>query len=203
MDVCITGGINTAGKCSMSLCVEGRRNRCVALKLNQKKAVVTEVNQIASEAVSAVVANYRGMSVSGLTEMRRRAIEMNVRVRVVRNTLAKRAFKETSLACLDEALTGPVILLFAMDHPGAAARLAKEFVKKYNMLEVTAMAFNEQLLPASELSQLAALPTYDEAIAQLMAMLKAPISRVATATKETVAKLVRVTSAVADKQQAA
>ncbi len=172
----------------------------MALRLEQKKAVVTEVNQVAQTAISAVVANYSGLSVAALTKMRRRALALNVYIRVVRNTLAKRAVKETPLSCLDEALTGPVILLFAMDHPGSAAKLVKEFAKKYKMLEVTALAYDGQLLPASQLAQLADLPTHDEAISLLMALLMAPISRAARAMSETVASLARVTVAVAEKQ---
>jgi large subunit ribosomal protein L10 len=175
-----------------------RRTKLVALKLDQKKVVVKEVNEVASSAVSAVVANYRGLGVAGLTEMRRRALELNVYVRVVRNTLAKRAIDGTELSCLDSSLVGPVILLFSMDHPGAAAKLAKEFSKKYKMLEVTALAYDGNLMDASQLSTLADLPTHSEAIALLMGIMMAPISQTVRGMSETLGRLVRVTSAMAE-----
>ena len=175
----------------------------MALKLEQKKAVITEVNQMASEAVSAVVAEYRGLTMGAMTELRRKALDVNVKVRVVRNTLAKLAIQETGFACLDPALSGPVILLFAMDHPGAAARLAKEFAKEHKALQVTALAFEGDLLPAEKLAMLASLPTYDEAISLLMAVMLAPVASVARGMSETVAKLVRVTNAVAVQQEEA
>ncbi len=175
----------------------------MALKLEQKKAVVAEVKAMASEAVSAVVADYRGLTMSALTELRCKARDVNVKVRVVRNTLAKRAIQETGFACLDSVLSGPVILLFAMDHPGAAARLAKEFTKKHNKLDVTALAFEGNLMSADQLAMLASLPTYEEGISLLMAMMMAPLTQTARCMSETVGKLVRVTDAVAKQQDAA
>jgi large subunit ribosomal protein L10 len=173
----------------------------VALKLEQKKQVVQEVNQVASEAISAVVVDYRGMTMSAMMELRRRALTLNVHVRVVRNTLAKRAVQETSVACLDSELKGQVILLFAMDHPGAAARLAKEFAKKYKNLEIKALAYDGGLLPVAQLAMLADLPTHDEAISLLMALLLAPVAQTTRALSETVARLARVTAAVAEQQE--
>ena len=175
----------------------------MALRFEHKKTVVKEVNQMASEAISAVIAEYRGLTMAEMTELRRKAMEMNVQVRVVRNTLARRAVQETDLACLDPALTGPVVLLFAMEHPGAAARLAKDFSKNHSNLKVTALAFEGNLLPSEQLAMLASLPTYDEAIAQLMSVMQAPLTQAARLMNETVAQLARVTAAVAEQQSAA
>ena len=96
----------------------------MALKLEQKQQIVAEVNEVASSALSAVVADYRGMTVAEMTTMRAKARESGVYVRVVRNTLAKRAVEGTDYACLDEAFIGPTLVAFSQEDPGSAARLA-------------------------------------------------------------------------------
>ena len=143
----------------------------MALKLEHKKQIVAEVNEAAGTAMSAVLADYRGLTVGEMTEMRVKARETGVYVRVVRNTLAKRAVEGTEYECLSDALAGPTLLAFSQEDPGAAARLLKDYAKEFDALEVKALAVGGELLAADQIDRLAKLPTRDEAIAMLMSCL--------------------------------
>lgn len=173
----------------------------MALRLDDKKAIVAEVNGVAQKAISAVVAEYRGLNVTDMTELRNQLRAQNVVMRVVRNTLARRALDGTDYACLQEAMIGPVVLMFALDHPGAAARVVKDFIKKHQQLQPTALAFEGSLMAANELEFLASLPTKDEGIALLAMVLKAPVVKFAQTTGEIYAKFARACQAVADQKQ--
>ncbi len=175
----------------------------MALRLDDKKAIVAEVAEVARHATSVVAANYMGLTVSQLTELRKSARNAGVYVRVVRNTLARRAFESTQFACMDSALVGPLVLAFSGEEPGASARLMKEFAKKFEKLEVKALAIDGVLLPGSELNRVASLPTRNEAIAILLGVMSAPISKFVRTLAEPHAKLVRTLAAVRDKMQSA
>ena len=144
----------------------------MALNLKDKQAIVGQVNDAAKAAQSVVLADSRGVTVGAMSDLRKQAREAGVDMRVVRNTLARRAFAETSFECLTEEFTGPTLIAFSMEHPGAAARLFKEFAKGEKAFEVKAMAYEGEFIPATDIDRLASLPTYDEAIAQLMATMK-------------------------------
>ena len=124
-------------------------------------------------------------------------------MRVVRNTLARRALEGTQFACIQDELVGPLLLAFSNEEPGAAARLIKAFIKDNEKLKVKALAIDNQLLPASGLNALASLPTRDEAISQLMSVMLAPITKFVRTLSEPQAKLVRTLAAVRDAKQAA
>lgn len=173
----------------------------MALRLEGKKAIVAEVAKVANDAVSLVAADYCGLTVAQLTEMRKTARETGVYMRVVRNTLARRALEGTRFACMQPALVGPLVLAFSKDDPGAAARLMRDYVKKCDKLQVKALSVEGMLLPAADLARLASLPTRDEAIAQLMAVMRAPIEKFVRTLAEPHAKLVRTIAAVRDKKQ--
>lgn len=174
------------------------------LNIKQKKTVVKEVSEIASTALSAVVADYRGLTVSEMTEFRAKAREKGVYLRVVPNTLAKRAIKDTEFACLDETLSGPNVLVFSKEEPGAAARLVKDFLAEgHENLEVRALAISGNLLSAKDLNTVAKLPSRDEAIALLMLVMKEPINKFVRVIAEPHAKLVRTVAAIRDQKQAA
>lgn len=175
----------------------------MALKIDGKKAIVAEVAEVAKSATSVVAADYCGLTVGQLTELRKTARNSGVYMRVVRNTLARRAFEGTQFACMDPALVGPLILAFSKDDPGAAARLIKDFAKKFEKLVVRALSVDGALLPASDLNRLASLPTRDEAIAQLMSVMQAPISKFVRTLAEPHGKLVRTIAAIRDKKQQA
>ena len=175
----------------------------VALKLEDKKTIVNEVAVVAKQAVSLVAAEYSGLTVAQLTRLRKSARESGVYMRVIRNTLARRALEGTQFACMQDTLVGPLLLAFSTEHPGAAARLIKDFAKDNEKLVVKALAIDNQLLPPQGLNQLASLPTRDEAIAQLMSVMQAPITKLVRTMAEPHAKLVRTIAAIRDAKQSA
>jgi large subunit ribosomal protein L10 len=175
----------------------------MALNLEQKKAVVAEVAEVAAKALAAVAAEYRGLTVEEMTDLRVKARESGVYVKVAKNTLVRRAVAGTDYECMQEALTGPILLAFSMDDPGAAARLVKEYSKDHQKLIARLVAVGGQLFDASELERLSTLPTYDQAIAMLMGVMKAPIEKFVRTLAEPHAKLVRTLAAVRDAKQAA
>src|SRR5262245_44469023 len=135
--------------------------------LADKKAIVAEVAEEAKAAVSGLVADYRGLTVGQITKLRKDAREKGVYLKVVRNTLAKRALSDTDFACMHEVLAGPTLIAFSKDELGAPARLFKDYVKQFEQLSVKGLAINGRLLPANELDSIAALPSRNEAIAML------------------------------------
>jgi large subunit ribosomal protein L10 len=161
----------------------------VTLRLEDKKEIVAAVNQAASGAFSAVVADYRGLTVGQMTKLRSQAREQNVYLRVVRNTLARRAFEGTDFAILAESLVGPTIIGLSMSENdmGAAARLFKDFAKENAKLELKSAAYDGKLFGAAEIDVLARLPNREQALTMLASVLQAPVSkfgRLLTALKE-------------------
>lgn len=151
----------------------------MALNLDSKKAVVEEVAQYAAKAHSAVAAEYRGLTVTELTELRKTARETGVYLRVVKNTLAKRAVAGTEFECMQDGLVGPMIIAFSMEDPGCAARLISDFAKTHDKLITKVVAIGGQSYDASELARLARLPTRDQGISMLMSVMKAPVQKLA------------------------
>jgi len=174
----------------------------VALKLEHKKQIVAEVNEVAGNALSAVLADYRGLTVSEMTDMRVKARDTGVYVRVVRNTLAKRAVEGTEFECLSESLTGPTLVAFSQEDPGSAARLLKDAAKEYEALEIKALAIGGELLAADQVDRVAKLPTRDEALALLMSVMNAPITKFVRTVNEVPGELVRVIAAVGEAKKA-
>lgn len=175
----------------------------MALKLEDKQAIVAEVNAAASEALSAVLADYHGLTVEQMTNLRNKARESKVYMRVVRNTLARRAVAGTEMECLTEAFTGPTLVALSTEDPGSAARVIKDFSKENEALEVKALAIGGKLLDASEIGAVASLPTRDEALATLMRVMQAPVTKLAQTMQAVPVKLVRTLVAVRDQKQAA
>jgi len=170
------------------------------LSLQQKQAVVSEVAEIASRAHSVIAAEYHGLSVGEMTELRVKARESNVQLRVVKNSLAKRAFAGTDYDCMREALQGQMVYAFSMEEPGGAARVLKDYASANKKLVVKLIAFGGELLDPSELKRLASLPTYDQAISMLMAVMKAPVEKLARTMKEVPGKLTRTVAAIRDQK---
>jgi large subunit ribosomal protein L10 len=175
----------------------------VALRLDDKKAVVAEVAAVAAQAHSAVAAEYRGLTVSELTDLRKVARESGVYLRVIKNTLARRAVEGTEFACMQEGLVGPLILAFSIEDPGSAARVVQDFSKQHDKFVVKLVAVGGKLYGASEIDRLAKLPTKEQALAMLMGVIKAPIEKFVRTLAEPHAKLVRTVAAVRDQKQAA
>ncbi len=167
----------------------------MALRLEDKKALVKEVSAVAGDSVTAVAAEYRGLSVAEMTELRRFARESGVYLRVVKNTLARRAVEGTDFECMQETLKGPILLAFAKDDPGAAARVIKDFAKEHDALRAVSLSAGGQLLPASDLKRLAELPTLDQARAMLLGVMMAPMSTLVRTLAEPSAMLARTLSA--------
>ncbi len=176
----------------------------MALTLEEKMAVVAEVSEVAKGAFSAVAAEYSGVTVEEMTDLRVKARQDNVYLRVVKNTLARRALENTDFECMSERLTGPLILAFSQEDPGAAARVAKDFAKENDKFEVTMLSVGGELLEPSEIDKLAKLPTRDQAISMLMAVMLAPTEKFVRTLNAVPTKLVRTVAAISDqKQQAA
>ena len=174
----------------------------MALNLEDKKSIVAEVSAIAAGAHSAIAAEYRGLSVGEMTELRVKARNEGVYLRVVKNSLTKRAIEGTEFECMQDSLVGPLVMAFSQEDPGAAARLVKEFSKDHNKLIVKVIAVGGQVLPVEQLERLSKLPNRDQAIAILMAVMKAPIEKFVRTLNEPHAKLVRTVAAVRDQKQA-
>jgi large subunit ribosomal protein L10 len=175
----------------------------VALNLEGKKAVVAEVAEVASSAYSAVAAEYHGLSVSDMTALRVEARKQNVYLRVVRNTLAKRAVEGTEFACMQEGMTGPLVYGFSQEDPGAVARVMGDFAKDNKQLDIKMVSLGGKLFPASEIERLAKMPTKDQAIAILMGTMKAPIEKFVRTLVAPTSKMVRTLAAVRDAKDAA
>jgi large subunit ribosomal protein L10 len=175
----------------------------MALNLEQKKAVVAEVADAANKALAAVAAEYRGLTVEEMTDLRAKAREGGVYLKVAKNTLVRRAVEGTEYECMQDSLTGPLLFAFSMDDPGAAARLVKDYSKDHDKLIAKLVAVGGDLYDASELERLSNLPTYDQAIAILMGVMKAPIEKFVRTLAEPHTKMVRTVAAVRDSKQAA
>mgnify|MGYP002712994865 FL=1 len=173
------------------------------LNLEQKKAVVAEVAEVASTAYSAIAAEYRGLTVGEMTELRAKAREAGVYVRVVKNSLARRAVENTDFDCMKEALTGPLVIAFSQEDPGAAARVIKDFAKDHSKLVVKVVSIGGKLLAVSDLEALSKMPTYEQAVSMLMAVMKAPVEKLARTINEVPGKLVRTVAAIRDAKEAA
>jgi large subunit ribosomal protein L10 len=173
------------------------------LNLEDKKALVTEVNAVAAKAQSVVAAEYRGITVSQMTELRAKARGQGVYMRVVKNTLARKALAGTTFESVGPKLKGPLVLAFSKDDPGAAARVVKDFAKANEKLVPTLVSIGGQVLSGKELEKVASLPTREQALAQLLGLLKAPIEKLVRTLAEPQAKLVRTIAAVRDQKQAA
>lgn len=175
----------------------------MALTLEQKRQVVSEVAEVASRAHSVIAAEYRGLPVAKLTEFRVKAREAGAYVRVVRNTLARRALQGTNFECMSNELTGPLILAFGVEDPGGVARVMRDFAKREDKLVVRLVSFGGRLLAAKDIDRLASVPTREEALARLAFVLKAPITQLVRTMAEPQARLVRALSAVAERKRAA
>jgi large subunit ribosomal protein L10 len=177
----------------------------MALNFAEKQTVVTEVAEVASKALSAIAAEYRGLTVEQLTALRVEARKAGVYLRVVKNTLARRALEGTDFACMKDGLAGPLILAFSLEDPGAAARVISEYRKSNDKLQVRLISFGGRLLKPEELVTLATLPTYDQAISQLMSVIQGPTAKFVRTLNQVPGKLVRTLAAIRDakEQQAA
>jgi len=174
----------------------------MSLTLEAKKAIVDEVAVIAASAHSAVAAEYRGMTVDEMTALRVQARDGGVYLRVIKNTLARRAVQGTEFECIQDELSGPLVLAFSQEDPGGAARVIDKFSKDNKNLVVKVVSLGGKLLSPADIKAVASLPTKDEAIAQLMSVMKAPAEKLVRTMNEVPSKMVRVLAAVKDQKEA-
>lgn len=174
----------------------------MALNLNQKKQVVAELAEVASRAHSLVAAEYAGLTVEQLTELRKKARQAGVYLKVAKNTLVARAVEGTDYAVIKDDLTGPLLYAFSKEDPGAAGRLIKDFAKTAEQLKPRIVAIGGQKYPGSHVDVLASLPTREQALAMLVGMMAQPATMLARVLAEPAASLARVINAVGQQKAA-
>ena len=175
----------------------------MSLNLEQKKVIVGEIAEVATSAPSAVAAEYIGLSVAEMTDLRQKAREAGIYLRVVRNTLARRALEDTKFDCMRDELVGPLILAFSNEEPGSAARVIRDFAKDNDKLVAKLVSLDGKLLEANDLERLANMPTQDQARAMLLGLLQAPASKFVRVLAEPQGKFARLLAARRDQEQAA
>ena len=173
----------------------------MSLNIEEKQAVVEEVSGVLSASQAAVVAEYRGLTVSEMTDLRRRARDAGVFLRVVKNTLARRAVKDSEFECLEQHFAGPLALA-ASEDPVAVAKVLSNFAQDNERLAIRAGAMSGALLSVPEIQALAKLPGREELLATLVATLQAPVQKFVRTLNEVPAKFVRTLAAVCDAKDA-
>jgi large subunit ribosomal protein L10 len=173
------------------------------LKLEDKQAMVAEVGAVAAKAQSVVAAEYRGMTVSQMTELRMKARAQGVYMRVVKNTLARKALAGTAFEPIGPKLKGPLVLAFSKDDPGAGARVVKDFAKGNDKLIATLISLGGAVLSGKDLDKIASLPTREQALSQLLGVIKAPIEKFVRTLAAPHTKLVRTIDAIRAQKAAA
>ena len=173
------------------------------LTLEAKKAIVSEVAGVAAKAPSAIAAEYSGITVEDMTRLRQSARAEGVYLRVIRNTLARRALENTKFDCMRDGLVGPLLIAFSDNEPGSAAKIIRDFAKANDKLVVKLVVLDGKLLQPSDIETLAALPSRELAVSMLMGVMQAPVTKLALTLAEPHARLVRTIAAIRDKKQAA
>ena len=140
------------------------------------------------------------MNVAEMTELRRSARDAGIYLRVVRNTLARRALEGTQFDCMRNTLTGPLILAFSNEEPGSAAKVIRNFAKENEKLVVRLIALDGRLLDATEIERVANLPSLDQARSMLLGLLQAPLGKFLRVLSEPEAKLLRLLDARREQQ---
>lgn len=172
----------------------------MGLNLEQKKAVVAEVGAQVAQAQAIVVAEYRGLEVGNMTELRRQARKSGVYLRVLKNTLVRRAVEGTPFAGLSEHLTGPLIYGISPD-PVATAKVLNEFAKSNDKLVIRVGAMQNAVISVAEVKALASMPSREELLAKLLGTMQAPIAQFARTLNEVPSRFVRTLAAIRDKRE--
>ena len=173
----------------------------MALTLEEKKEIVADINQLANDSSSLVIADARGLNVSEANALRSEGYKANVSFRVVKNTLVRLSLKGTSYEDIDDDyITGPTMLAFSYEEPGAAAKILKSFAKKNENLNIKGLSIDGKHFNGSEINKLATLPTFIEAISKFAGLLKAPLGKVASLMNEVPSKFARTVTAVKEQK---
>jgi len=173
----------------------------MSLNLDQKKQVVDDVSAVVGNAQATVIAEYRGLTVEEMKALRREAHDNNVYLRVVKNTLLRRAVQETEHSCLDELLVGPLAFA-ASEDPVAVAKVLNKYAKEYDALDIKAGSMAGKVLSTGEINALAQLPSRDELLAKLMGTMQAPVAKFVQTLNEVPTKFARGLAAVRDSKEA-
>ncbi|MGB7541416.1 MAG: 50S ribosomal protein L10 [Burkholderiales bacterium] len=174
----------------------------MGLDLDKKKAVVAEVSAQVAKAKAIVVAEYRGLEVGHMTDLRAKARKAGVYLRVLKNTLARRAVEGTPFAGLSQHMKGPLVYGISPD-PVATAKVLNEFARTNEKLVIRAGAMPNAVISSKEVTALATMPSREELLAMLLGTMQAPIAQFARTLNEVPARFVRTLAAVRDKRQAA
>lgn len=174
----------------------------MSLNLEQKQAIVAEVSEVLAGAQAAIVAEYRGLTVAQMTALRRNARKSDIYVRVVKNTLVRRAVKGSQFEGLTDHLSGPLAFTAGKD-PAALAKLLTEFAKDNEKFRITAGSMQGKLMSKAQMDALAKLPSREILLATLMGTMLAPVQKFVQTLNEVPAKFVRTLAAVRDQKQAA
>jgi large subunit ribosomal protein L10 len=172
------------------------------LNLAQKKELVAELAEVANKAHSLVAAEYAGLTVEQLTELRKKARESGVFLKVAKNTLVRRAVDGTEYECTQAQLIGPLLYAFSTEDPGAAGRLVKEYAKTNEALKAKLVAIGGKAYPASHVDVLASLPTREQALSMLLSVLVQPATMLVRVLAEPAAQTARVVNAVGQQKAA-
>jgi len=147
----------------------------VGLNLNDKKAVVAEVSAQVANAQTIVIAEYRGIEVTDLTVLRKKARESGVYLRVLKNTLVRRAVADTAFAALADHMVGPLIYSVSAD-PVAAAKVLSDFAKSNDKLVLKAGSYAGKVLDKAGVQALASVPSREELLSKLLYVMQAPVA---------------------------
>ena len=165
-----------------------------------KQTIAKFVLRSGNDSLSLVIADARGVNVGAMTSLRSKARSEGVELRVVRNTLARRAFVDTEYACVEELLVGPSLFAFSMEDPGAGARIFKEFSKENEDFEIKALSVGGKLLGSESIDVLANLPTLEQALGMLASVALAPVINIVRTLNEVPTQVTRTMAAIRDQK---
>jgi large subunit ribosomal protein L10 len=171
----------------------------LGLSLEQKQATVSEVQTRLAGAQAVIVAEYRGLNVERVTQLRSKARKSGVYLRVLKNTLARRAIKGTPFEKLSEQMVGPLMYGISQD-PVAGAKVLSEFAKENELFVIKAGAMPNAVMSVQEIKALAQLPSREQLLATLLGTLQAPMAKLVRTLNEVPGKFVRTLAAYRDKQ---
>ena len=163
-----------------------------------KAAKVSEFQDELKDALCVVVTDYRGITGEQMYELRKASRSQNVHIKILKNTLAKRALNGTPFSCLDEVMSGPVMLALSFEEPGSAAKLIKQYMKDVDVLSVKGLSLGDHLLGPDQLNVVATLPNKEQALSMLLGTLKAPTTKLAQTLQQTYSKLAYSLNALID-----
>ncbi|WP_343192638.1 50S ribosomal protein L10 [Buchnera aphidicola (Taiwanaphis decaspermi)] len=142
------------------------------LKIQEKRNIIKKFTKISNLATSAVIADITYITANEMTKIRKLSNKKKVFIKVVKNTLLSKIIKNTQFSCLQKILSGPTIIAYSLDHPGAAARILTNFIKKNNKIKIKGACFEGKFFKKQEINKLSSIPTYNESLSRLLLIIK-------------------------------